>query len=502
MTTSATITLPTGQTLKIPTGLFIDNKFVPAAKGGTFDTINPSTEEVICCVAEATAEDIDLAVSSSRRAFTTTWGQNVLGTERARLINKLADLMERDQQMLAELEAYDNGKPVRIARDGDIADSIACLRYYAGWADKLTGQTISSTGPTKFNFTREEPIGVCGQIIPWNYPIMMWAWKTGPALATGCTVVMKPSELTPLTALKLCELVQEAGFPAGVLNCVPGLGPVGGAALASHPDVNKIAFTGSTETGRKIMEASAKSNLKKVSLELGGKSPSLVFESADLEKAAAWALMGATYNSGQDCTCGSRVYVQSSVYDKFLSIMKVKVEEYHIGDGFDSKSSAGPLISKAQFDKVNAYIQSGIDEGATPFIYSPKTERRGYFVEPVVFSDVKSDMKIVQEEIFGPVLSVGRFETEAEAIALANDSKYGLGAAVYSSDGGQCIRVSSSIAAGTVWINQYGLLSNQAPFGGYKMSGIGRELGSYALAEYTAVKSVLWNVGDEPYWPL
>ncbi|PVF93369.1 putative aldehyde dehydrogenase [Serendipita vermifera] len=502
MATSIQIKLPTGKNIQVPTGLFIDNQFVPAIGGGTFETINPSTEEVICKVAEAKSEDIDAAVKSARKAFKTTWGNNISGTERGRLLYKLADLMERDQQTLAELEALDNGKPVRIARDGDIVDSIACLRYYAGWADKLTGQTIASNPPTKFAYTREEPIGVCGQIIPWNYPIMMWAWKVGPALATGCTVVMKPSELTPLTALKLCELICEAGFPAGVLNCVPGLGAVSGAALASHPDVDKVAFTGSTLTGRKIMEAASKSNLKKISLELGGKSPSLIFESADLEQAAAWGLMGGLYNTGQDCTCGSRIYVQSTVYEKFLDIVKRKVQEYRVGDGFDEGSSAGPLISKVQFDKVTSMIASGIEAGATPFIHGKSNSAKGFFVEPVIFTDVKSDMKIVQEEIFGPVICIGRFETEEEAIELANDTKYGLGAAVYSTNGAQCIRVSSAIAAGTVWINQYGLLSNQSPFGGYKMSGIGRELGSYALAEYTVVKSVLWNVGDEPYWPL
>ncbi|KAG8769831.1 aldehyde dehydrogenase (NAD(P)(+)) ald5 [Serendipita sp. 397] len=331
---------------------------------------------------------------------------------------------------------------------------------------------------------------------------MMWAWKIGPALAAGCTIVMKPSELTPLTALKLCELVVEAGFPPGVINCVPAMGSVGGAALAAHPGVNKVAFTGSTLTGRKIMEAAAKSNLKKVSLELGGKSPSLVFESADLEQAASWALMGGLYNSGQDCTCGSRIYVQASIYDKFLAIMKSKIDLYKLGDGFHPDSSAGPLISKVQYDKVNTFIKKGIAAGAKPFIHEPQKREKGYFVDPVVFCDVQKDMEIVREEIFGPVICVGKFETEEEAIDLANDTPYGLGAAIYSNDGGQCIRVSARIDAGTVWINQYGVLSNQSPFGGYKMSGIGRELGSQALSGYLETKSVLWNVGEQAYWPL
>lgn len=501
MASSVSIQLPSG-TVSVNTGLFIDNKFVLPKNGGTFETINPATEEVICAVSEATSEDIDAAVASARKAFKTTWGMNVSGTERGRLLYKLADLMERDQQVLAELESLDNGKPARIARDGDIADSVACLRFYAGFADKVVGQQIGSNPPTKFAYTREEPIGVCGQIIPWNYPIMMWAWKTGPALAVGCTVVMKPSELTPLTALKLCELIVEAGFPPGVFNCVPALGSVGGAALAAHPGVDKIAFTGSTVTGRKIMEAAARSNLKKVSLELGGKSASLVFESADLEQTASWALMGGLYNTGQDCTCGSRVYVQSSVYEKFIDIIKEKITAYKLGEGFDPESSAGPLISKAQHEKVLTFIDKGIAAGATPFIHSPRPRAKGYFVDPVVFTDVKREMEIVREEIFGPVICIGRFDTEQEAVELANDTAYGLAAAVFSKDGGQCIRVSSALEAGTVWINQYGLLSNQSPFGGYKMSGIGRELGSYALAEYTAVKSVLWNVGESAYWPL
>jgi len=441
-------------------------------------------------------------VLAARQAFKTSWGKNVTGFERSRLINKLADLIERDAQELGELETLNNGKPLRIARDFDIGDSIQCLRYYAGWADKITGQTMEVDNKAKLAFTRLDPIGVCGQIIPWNYPINMWAWKVAPALAVGCTIVMKPSELTPLTALKLSELVKEAGFPPGVLNTVPSLGPVGGAALAAHPDVDKVAFTGSTITGRKIMEAAAKSNLKKVSLELGGKSPHLVFESADLEQASNWAALGICYNSGQDCTAGSRVYVQETIYDKFLDLLVQKVKAQTIGDGFDEQSGGGPVISKGQYERVWGYIDSGKQEGAQPILGGVKRPGKGFYVDPTIFTDIRPNMKIVKEEIFGPVLSVGKFKTEDEAVALANDTTYGLGAGLHSNDANQCMRVSSALEAGTVWVNQYNMLNNNVPFGGKKQSGIGRELGSYALEEYTSVKAVHWNFGEKLEWPL
>jgi len=504
MANSVTIDLPRlTKPIKVHTGLFINNEFRDSVDSNErIDVVNPATEQVLCSVVAASEKDINEAVAAARNAFNSTWGKNVTGWERARLLHKLADLMERDAQELAELESLDNGKPVRIARDFDIGDSVQCLRYYAGWADKITGQTLEVDNKTKFAFTRHDPIGVCGQIIPWNYPINMWAWKVAPALAVGCTVVMKPSELTPLSALKLSELVAEAGFPPGVVNTVPALGYVGGAALAAHPDVDKVAFTGSTATGRKIMEAAAKSNLKKVSLELGGKSPHLVFESADLEQAACWAALGITYNTGQDCTAGSRVYVQESVYDKFLDLLVQKVKAQVIGDGMDAKSGAGPVVSKGQYDRVWGYIEAGKEEGAQVLVGGQKRAGAGYFVEPTVFTDIKPDMRIVKEEIFGPVLSVGRFATEEEAIALANDTNYGLGAGLHSNDANQCMRVSSALEAGTVWVNQYNILSNNVPFGGKKQSGIGRELGSYALEEYTSVKAVHWNFGEKLEWPL
>ncbi|KAJ3723071.1 NAD-aldehyde dehydrogenase [Lentinula raphanica] len=470
--------------ISVSTGLFINNEFVPSVDSSeVIQCFNPATEEVIASVVAGSAKDIDVAVAAARTAFKTTWGKNVTGWERSRLMNKLADLIERDAQELAELETLNNGKPVAVARDFDIGDSIQCLRYYAGWADKITGQTIEVDNKSKMAFTRHEPIGVCGQIIPWNYPINMWSWKVAPALAVGCTIVMKPSEITPLTALKLSELVVEAGFPPGVINTVPSLGPVGGAALSAHPDVDKVAFTGSTITGRKIMEAAAKSNLKKVSLELGGKSPQLIFESADLKQAAAWSALGICYNTGQDCTAGSRIYVQDSVYDKFIDILVSTVKE---------------TVSKAQFDRVWGYIDAGKAEGAKVVLGGERRNTKGYFVDPTIFTDVNSDMKI----IFGPVLSIGRFKTEEEAVALANNTTYGLGAGLHSTDASQCMRVSGLLEAGTVWVNQYNVLSNNVPFGGKKQSGIGRELGSYALEEYTSIKAVHWNIGEKLQWPL
>ncbi|OBZ71778.1 Aldehyde dehydrogenase [Grifola frondosa] len=727
-----TVTIPaTGKKITIPTGLFINNEFVPSVDSKELiKCINPATEDVICSIVAGACKfvtiylqdrsstsrpaclglcqgaicpisilhviyiracdhtmltilrlgqpgsekDIDVAVAAARNALNTTWGKNVTPVERARLINKLADLMERDAQELAELETLNNGKPIRIARDFDIGDSVACLRYYAGWADKITGQTIEVDNTKKIAFTRHDPIGVCGQIIPWNYPINMWAWKVAPALACGCTIVMKPSEITPLTSLgylaldfalahakrlnfpqfsafsfpmlmlrstpricleqglvfpamssislstfsatrrsvwflhevtspigmmllapafalppcwmllpfflrsaiygdsrvaesspwdcivmcpprssftraprlwpawmgsaplriffmnllqskvspltqlslflyvKLSELVVEAGFPPGVINTVPSLGSVGGAALSSHKDVDKVAFTGSTITGRRIMEAAAKSNLKKVSLELGGKSPHIVFESADLDQAANWAALGILYNTGQDCTAGSRLFVQDTIYDKFIQvrlkagpsccfgliigcdcaqILVGKAKELVVGDGFDEKTSGGPVVSKMQYDKIFSYIEAGKQQGAKVALGGEKRPGKGYFVEPTIFTDVTPDMKIVRDEIFGPVLSVAKFSTEEEVIKLANDTTYGLGAGLHSNDANQCMRVSSALEAGTVWVNQYNMLCNNVPFGGKKQSGI--------VASPTAISPGWHRVFEEPF---
>ncbi|KAI6152001.1 Aldehyde/histidinol dehydrogenase [Pisolithus tinctorius] len=481
----------TGRVVEIPTGLFINNEFVSSVDSQEriefvhFHLI-PSSSNLSS--PQGPRRILMSPSPAARAAYSTTWGKNVTGFERSRLLNKLADLMERDMQVLAEVESLNNGKPVKIARDFDIGDSIQCLRYYAGWADKIVGQTIEVDNRTKMAFTRHEPIGVCGQIIPWNYPINMWAWKVAPALACGCTIVMKPSELTPLTALMLSKLIAEAGFPPGVVNTVPSLGPIGGAALSHHMDVDKVAFTGSTLTGRKIMEAAAKSNLKKVSLELGGKSPHIIFESANLDQAANWACLGILYNTGQDCTAGSRLYVQDTIYDKFLALLVDKAKQLVIGDGFDEKSGGGPVVSKAQYDKIWSYIESGKSHWG----------KTGAWWRKAPVEKVSLWIRL----IFGPVLSVGRFKTEEEAISLANDTSYGLGAGLHSTDASQCMRVSSALEAGTVWVNQYNILGNNVPFGGKKQSGIGRELGSYALKEYTEVKAVHWNFGEQADWPL
>ncbi|KAJ3511924.1 hypothetical protein NLJ89_g3816 [Agrocybe chaxingu] len=512
MSLSAVVNVPRlNKAITVPTGLFINNEFVPSVDSKELiHAINPATEEVLCSVVAGSEKDIDVAVAAARKAFQTTWGKNITGFERSKLINKLADLIERDAQELAELETLNNGKPTRIARDFDIGDSVQCLRYYAGWADKIMGQTIEVDNKSKLAFTRHDPVGVCGQIIPWNYPINMWSWKIAPALAVGCTIVMKPSELTPLTALKLSELVKEAGFPPGVINTVPSLGQVGGAALSAHMDVDKVAFTGSTVTGRKIMEAAAKSNLKKARSENA---------LALCNPTASWAALGICYNSGQDCTAGSRVYVQESVYDKFLELLVAKVKAQIIGDGLDDQTGGGPVVSKTQYDRVWGYIESGKQEGAVPILGGVKREGKGYYVDPTIFTNIQPDMKIVKEEIFGPVLSVGVFKTEEEAISLANNTSYGLGAGLHSSgishlrslgimndvisgDANQCMRVSSALEAGTVWVNQYNILNNNVPFGGKKQSGIGRELGSYALEEYTSIKAVHWNFGEKLDWPL
>ncbi|KDE04467.1 aldehyde dehydrogenase (NAD+) [Microbotryum lychnidis-dioicae p1A1 Lamole] len=497
-----TIKLPSNAAHPLRTQLFINNEWVDSLSSQTFSIVNPATAQEIAQVSSAQKEDVDLAVQAARKAFKTTWGKNCLPGERTRLLNKLADLIERDAQLLGELESVNGGKGVRVARDFDIGDSVACLRYYAGWTDKIAGETIE-VAPSKVVYTTADPIGVCGQIIPWNYPIMMWAWKVGPALAAGCTIVMKPSELTPLTALAICDLIVEAGFPAGVVNCVPGLGASAGAAIANHMDIDKIAFTGSVQTGRTIMAAAALSNLKKVTLELGGKSPNIIFSSADLQQAANWSAMGVFYNSGQDCCAGTRLYVQEDIYDEFMEILVKKARACAIGDPLDETTSFGPLISAAQRDKVLKYIESGVEEGAKIATGGQRwPQSQGFYVEPTILTECRPSMKVVREEIFGPVLLVSKFKTEEEALELANDSVYGLGAAVFTNDAKQSMRVAHKLEAGTVWCNLYGLLNSNVPFGGYKMSGIGRELGSAGVKEYCIIRSIHHNISEEMPWPV
>ncbi|KAH6997441.1 aldehyde dehydrogenase domain-containing protein [Ilyonectria destructans] len=492
--TSLTVELKTPVTgpYQQPIGLFINGKWVESVDKKKLEVVNPSTEEVIVSVYEGTEKDIDLAVDAARAAFDGVW-KTTTPEQRGILLNKLADLAQQNKELLAAVESLDNGKSINNAR-GDVDGVIGCLRYYAGWADKIEGKTID-IAPDMFHYTRSEPIGVCGQIIPWNFPLLMFAWKIGPALATGNTVVMKTAEQTPLSGLVFTQFIQQAGFPPGVFNLVTGIGRVAGAALSSHMGVDKIAFTGSTVVGRQIMKAAAASNLKKVTLELGGKSPNIVFNDANLEETVDWVNFGIYYNHGQICCAGSRIYVQEGIYDKFLEAFKKRAEANKVGDPFQEETFQGPQVSQLQYDRVMSYIDSGRTEGATVVTGGSRLGDKGYFIQPTIFSDVRPDMKIMQEEIFGPVCAIAKFKDEAEAIRLANDSTYGLAAAVHTQNLNTAVRVSNALQAGTVWINCYNMIHWALPFGGYKESGIGRELGEAALANYTQSKSVAVRLG-------
>jgi aldehyde dehydrogenase (NAD+) len=481
-----TIATPT-VTYEQPLGLFINNEFVPGVEGKTFETINPHDEKPIVAVHEATEKDVDIAVEAARKAFKGAW-KDVIPSERGRLLTRLADLLERDMDTIAAVEALDNGKAFQIAK-GDVALSANCIRYYGGWADKIVGQTID-TSPGSLTYTRHEPVGVCGQIIPWNFPLLMWAWKIGPAISTGNTVVLKTAEQTPLSALYVAKLVKEAGFPPGVINIISGFGRVAGAAIAAHMDIDKVAFTGSTLVGRQILQVAAKSNLKKVTLELGGKSPNIVFPDADLDDAINYVNLGIYFNHGQCCAAGSRVLVHESIYDKFLALFKQRAEENKVGDPFHPETFQGPQVSQVQFDRIMGYIDEGKKAGATVITGGARHGEKGYYIQPTIFADVREDMKIVKEEIFGPVCTVQKFSSEEEAIEIANNTNYGLAAAVHTTNFDTAIRVSNAIRAGTVWINNYNTFLAQMPFGGFKESGLGRELGSYALDNYTQVKTV------------
>lgn len=470
-----------------PTGLFINNEWVEGVDKKTFEVINPSTEEVITSVHEATEKDVDIAVAAARKAFTGEW-RKTTPFDRSRLLNKLADIAEKNAGLLAAVESLDNGKSITMAT-GDVGAVVSCLRYYAGWSDKIHGKTID-VNHESFHYTRSEPIGVCAQIIPWNFPLLMLAWKIAPALATGNTIIMKTAEQTPLSGLVFAQYIKEAGFPPGVFNLISGFGKVAGAALSSHMDVDKIAFTGSTLIGRTIMKAAASSNLKKVTLELGGKSPNIIFNDADIEQAISWVNFGIYFNHGQCCCAGTRIYVQEGIYDKFIEAFKKRAQQNKVGDPFDAETFQGPQVSQLQFDRIMGYIKAGKDEGATVALGGERHGDKGYFIQPTIFTDVKNDMKIMQEEIFGPVCAVAKFKDEDEVIALGNDSTYGLAAAVHTKDLNTAIRVSNALKAGTVWVNCYNMLHHQVPFGGYKESGIGRELGEAALANYTQTKSV------------
>ena len=473
--------------------LLINGEWVDAESGKTFDTVNPATGEVICRVAEADKADVDRAVKAARRAFEQgPWGR-MNASERGRLMHKLADAIEANAPELAALETLDNGKPIRDALAADLPLTIKCYRYFAGWADKIQGKTIPIDG-NYFCYTRHEPVGVCGQIIPWNFPLLMQAWKWGPALACGNTVVLKPAEQTPLTALYVARLAMEVGFPPGVINVVPGYGPTAGAAVSGHMDIDKVAFTGETGTGKLIMTAAAQSNLKRVSLELGGKSPNVVFADADLDAAIEGAYFGLFFNQGQCCVAGSRLFVQESIYDEFLAKMTAKTKARRVGDPFDHATEQGPQVSEEQMTRILGYIESGKRDGAKLISGGKRDGDRGYFVQPTVFADVEDDMQIAREEIFGPVMSVLKFRDVDEIAERGNRTDYGLAAAVWTRDIGKAIRMSNRLKAGTVWVNCYNVFDAAAPFGGFKRSGIGREMGEYALQHYTEVKSVIVQI--------
>jgi acyl-CoA reductase-like NAD-dependent aldehyde dehydrogenase len=474
--------------LRAPKQLLIGGKWMPAKSGKTFETINPSNEEVLALIAEGDKADIDEAVKAARKAFEEGAWPSMGPHQRARLMLKIAELIDAHTDELAELETLDNGKPLTFSKAFDVPAAAETFRYYAGWVTKLYGETNPSD-PAFFNYTLREPVGVCGQIIPWNFPLLMAAWKLGPALACGNTVILKPAEQTPLTALRLGELMMEAGLPAGVVNVITGFGPGAGSSIAEHPAIDKVAFTGSTEVGKIILKASA-GNLKKVSLELGGKAPNIIFPDADLDQAVPTSMMGVYFNSGQVCCAGTRIFVQRDRYDEVVEKFANFSKGVSVGDPFDQKNVIGPVVSQEQFDRVKGYLAIGKKEGAKVSAGGETYGEKGYFVKPTLFSGVNNNMQIAREEIFGPVGAAISFKDENDAVLQGNDTDYGLSAAVWTRDISRAHKVARSLKAGTVWVNCYNQLDPISPFGGYKQSGFGRELGKYAIDLYTQIKSV------------
>jgi len=472
------------------TQIFINNEFVNSVSGKTFPTINPATGEKIVDIQEGDKADIDKAVAAAKTAFKrgSVW-RNKDASERGLLLLKLADLIERDRVKLASLETLDNGKPFTYAYLGDLVSALKVLRYFAGVADKIVGQTIPADGNV-FCYTRHEPVGVVGAIVPWNFPLMLATGKIGPAIAAGCTIVLKPAEQTPLTAIYLASLIKEAGFPPGVINIVPGYGHTAGASLTNHPDINKITFTGSTEVGQLIIQGAGKTNLKRVTLELGGKSPNIIFPDADLDYAVETSHQAIMFNMGQVCCAGSRTFVHEKIYDEFVRRSIERAKKRTVGDPFVATNENGPQVDETQMKKILDLIESGKGEGAEMHCGGKRIGDKGYFVEPTVFTNVTCNMKIAREEIFGPVQLIFKFKDIEDVIEKANDTHYGLAAAVFTKDLDTAIAVSNALEAGTVWVNCYNHFAMQAPFGGYKMSGQGREYGSYGVEAFLEVKTV------------
>ncbi|ODV80733.1 aldehyde dehydrogenase [Suhomyces tanzawaensis NRRL Y-17324] len=492
---STQVKLPNGVSYEQPTGLYINNQFVPSLEKNTFEVISPSTEEVITSVYESRKDDVDLAVEAATKAFDDSPWTKADPSQRAKALFKIADLIEEHGEIISSIETIDNGKSISNAR-GDVDLAVRCIRAHAGAADKLFGLVVE-TGDSHFNYTRREPLGVVGQIIPWNFPLLMFVWKIGPALATGNTVVLKSSETTPLSALYVSKLIQDHNvLPPGVLNVLSGFGKYTGNALTEHPDVKKIAFTGSTATGKIIYKKCAESNVKKVTLELGGKSPHIIFDDANLDQALESVIAGIFFNSGEVCCAGSRLYLQEGIYDQFLDkFVEAAKNTIKVGDPFLEDTIQGAQNSNQQLEKILQYVKIGTDEGATLLSGGVRLPQKGFFVEPTIFGDVTEEMRIVKEEIFGPVITVSKFKTVDEVIKKANDSEYGLAAGIQSTNIDRIMDVSRRLKSGTVWVNTYNDFHPMVPFGGYNQSGIGKEMGEEALAAYSQIKAVRLKLG-------